>query len=227
MKTEGGAVAVFHKSRNSGHVLIAAHYGPDAQPHSHFVARYRVAGGNSPELQQAEANALGDEDRAAGVLSDRVGRFQSSNESRHRSPRGPLREVVVACEEQGEPATLRLMTNLLDPPAHAIATLYRFRWQVELFFRWLKSYANFGHLISHSREGVQTHFYVTIIAVLLMYLHTGFRPSKYLFALVAQVAAGAASMEEILPILRERERQCDLARQSAARRREKKKQQAN
>ena len=95
---------------------------------------------------------------------------------------------------------------------------YGQRWQVELFFRWLKSYANFGHLISHSRGGVEMHFYVTIIAVLLMYLHTGYRPSKYLFALLGQVAAGAATLDEILPILRERERQRELAHRSAARR---------
>ena len=67
-----------------------------------------------------------------------------------------------------------------------------------------------------------THLYVTIIAVLLMHLHTGYRPSKYMFALVGQVAMGAATLDEIMPILRERERQCELARQSAARRRAKK-----
>jgi hypothetical protein len=92
---------------------------------------------------------------------------------------------------------------------------------VELFFRWLKSYANFTHLISHSREGVLTHLYVTIIAAMLLYLHTGFRPSKYLFVLLGQVAVGAATLDEVLPILRERERQCELARKSAAARRAK------
>jgi len=202
--------------------LVAAHYQGD-EPESHFVARYRLPGGNSPALQDGEECPLGDQDQAAGVQSDRRGFFVSSH-SRHPVPAVELREVMVECEEEGQPVTLRLITNLLDVPAHTVATLYRHRWQIELFFRWLKSYANFGHLISHSRDGVQTHFYVTIIAVLLMYLHTGYRPSKYLFALLGQVAAGAASLEEIMPILRERERQCELARQSAARRREKKQQ---
>ena len=199
--------------------LVAAHYLPnDDKPQAHFVARYRPAGGNSPVLQEADEKELLEKDHAARVVSDRVGYFLTSNASRHPLPRVPLREVVVECEERGEPSTLRLVTNLLEVPAHVVATLYRYRWQVELFFRWLKSYANFGHLISHSREGVETHFYVTIIAVLLMYLHTGYRPSKYLFALVGQVAAGAATLDEVLPILRERERRCELDRQSAARR---------
>ena len=55
----------------------------------------------------------------------------------------------------------------------------------------------------------------------MMYLHTGFRPSKYAMALLAAVGQGA-TLEEILPILQERERQCELARQSAAKRRAKK-----
>ncbi len=54
-------------------------------------------------------------------------------------------------------------------------------------------------------------------------LHTGYRPSKYMFAMLSQVAAGGATLEEIIPILRERERRSELDRQSAARRREKKK----
>lgn len=115
------------------------------------------------------------------------------------------------------------MTSLMDVSAATIALLYRYRWQVELFFRWFKSLANFGHLLSHRREGVLTHLYVTIIAVLLMYLHTDYRPSKYLFALVGQVATGGATMEEILPILRERERRSELVRQSRAHRAAKKK----
>lgn len=204
--------------------LVGAHYDEvDPEPLAYFVARYRPAGGNSPTLQEPEERVLTDADRAAGIRSDRVGYFVSSSSSWQPTHRVRLREVCVEYERAGEQKTLRLVTNLLEASALSIALLYRSRWQVELFFRWLKSYANFGHLISRSRGGVEMHFYVTIIAVLLMYLHTGYRPSKYLFALLGQVAAGAATLEEILPILRERERQCELARRSAARRRAKNK----
>jgi hypothetical protein len=68
---------------------------------------------------------------------------------------------------------------------------------------------------------------VTIIAVLLMHLHTGYRPSKYMFALLSQVAAGAATLDEIMPIFRERERRKELDRASAARRSAKKKSASN
>jgi len=194
----------------------------DTVAKSFFVVRYKQAGGNSPELNDAVDCPLSDADRSAGVISDRVGYFTSDYARRAGISKVLLREVIVLYEEQGKTKTLRLITNLRNVSAKTIALLYRYRWQVELFFRWFKSFGNFGHLISHGRDGVWTHLYVTIIAVLLMHLHTGYRPSKYMFALVGQVAMGVATLDEIMPILRERERQCELARQSAARRRAKK-----
>lgn len=211
----------------SSFALLRAHYteiaegAPEAK--SHFVVRYKKAGVNSPSPSDAVDRPLSDEDLAAGVISDRVGYFTSYSASRDGITEIPLREVILVYEEKGEQKTLRLITNLLDVSAKTVALLYQSRWQVELFFRWLKSIGHFGHLISHSSEGVSTHLYVTIIGVLLMYLHTGYRPSKYMFALLSQVAAGAATLDEILPILRERERRKELDRLSAARRRAKKK----
>lgn len=210
----------------SAYELINAHYqwqDNQKQPKSQFVIRYKPAGGNAPTLVETQARALREEDRAAGVSSDQVGRFRSSNSSRHNILDVELREVLIEYTDQGERKVLRLITNLLDVPAAVIAQLYKYRWQIEMFFRWLKCFGNFNHLISHQREGVLLHFYVAVIATMLMYLHTGYRPSKYLFVLLGQVATGSATWDEILPILRERERQRDLERQSAAKRRAKKK----
>jgi len=206
--------------------LIRAHYESTVDENtvdeplvkSHFVTRFKPAGDNSPALQDALDRPLTEEDRAAGIVSDRVGYFTSDTARRNGIGQLLLREVTLQYEDQGETKTVRLITNLMDVSAATIALLYRYRWQVELFFRWFKSFGNFGHLLSHQREGVLTHVYVTIIAILLMYLHTGFRPSKYMFALVGQVATGTATMEEIVPILRERERRSELDRQSRARR---------
>jgi hypothetical protein len=218
----------------SSFALLRAHYRPTPdskeevlEVKSHFVVRYKKEGGNSPTLSDAADRPLTDEDRAAGVISDRVGYFASDTAQREGISKIPLREVIIPYEENGEPKTLRLITNLLEVSATTIALLYQHRWQIELFFRWFKSIGHFGHLISQSSEGVLTHLYVTIIAVLLMYLHTGYRPSKYMFALLSQVAAGAATLDEIIPILRERERRKELDRASAARRRAKKKAASN
>lgn len=207
----------------SGYELINAHYEPDANApagwsdKAQFVIRYKPAGGNAPELQEAVEQPLTEGDQQAGVLSDRIGVFHGSS-NRHVVLPVPLREVRIQTEDHGKPGVLRLITNLHDIPAATIGLLYRQRWQIELFFRWLKSVANFTHLINHTRQGLLTELYVTLIGVLLMYLHTGYRPSKYLFSLLST----GAGLDELLPILRDRERQSELARQAAARRAAKK-----
>ncbi len=151
------------------------------------------------------------DDLAAGVQSDRLGRLVGSPHARAKRvvPAGQqLREVRVSDPDHPDQSPLRLITSLLDVPAHVIAALYRWRWQIELFFRWLKVHAHFRHLISHSRNGMMLGFHVAVIAVLLMYLRTGRPMSKYAFNLLAYVADGRTTIEHVLPILERREREC-------------------
>lgn len=164
----------------------------------------------------AKSLPLSDQDRAAGVISDRIGRLSGSGDC--QPPGAMLREVVIL--DPNNPAKpLRLLTSILDVAAHVVGELYRWRWKIELFFRWLKVHANFEHLISHSENGVAVGFHIAVIGVLLMYIHTQQPPSKYAYALLGVVAAGQASMDDILPILERRERECELDRQRRARKR--------
>jgi hypothetical protein len=192
--------------------LIAAHAPKSAD----FVMRIRGPGPRCPKLATVEARELTQAAREADVVSDRPVRLEGS--THRKAPDLVLREVVIIPAD--DPANpVYLLTTLLDIDASIIGLLYRYRWQVELFFRWMKSYARFDHLISHNRQGVLLNFYVAVIGVTLMYLQMGHRPSKYLFTMMGMVANGSASPEEILPILRERERRCKLERDRVARRR--------
>jgi hypothetical protein len=214
-----GAIHLYDRGYIS-YSLLAAHYtkGSIDPPTAHFVLRLRQSGSNSPEFKQPVERPLGRTGPKAGIVADRLGRFEGLDDLLGEAV--CLREVVVALDDGTE---LRLLTNLLDLPAEVIATLYRQRWQIELFFRWLKYCANFDHLISHTRSGMQLNLYVVLIGMMLLYLHIDGRPSKYLFNMLQIVSQGGASLEEILPILREREHQCEVARRSAALRRAKKK----
>jgi hypothetical protein len=192
--------------------LIAAH-APEA---ADFVMRIREPGPRCPKLETVETRELTQEARDAGVTSDRLVRLVGSD---HRKPPDmALREVVILPADDPE-NPVSLLTTLLDLDASIIGLLYRHRWQIELFFRWLKSYARFDHLISHNREGVLLNFYVAVIGVTLMYLHMGHRPSKYLLLMMGMVANGSATLEEVMPILRERERRCKMQRDRVARKR--------
>lgn len=62
-------------------------------------------------------------------------------------------------------------------------------------------------------------FYVALIAMLLVYLRTGLRPSKYALNLLGMVAAGTASWEEVRPILEDRMRERELDRMRLERKR--------
>jgi hypothetical protein len=197
--------------------LIGRHLSLSAEVPTPFVMRMRAPGERSPKFVRSESRPTTAEDVRAGVISDSLGRLAGSQH--RRAPEGVLREVIIA--SPGEPGgVVRLLTDLLDVQAWVIGLLYRYRWQVELFFRWLKATAGFRHLLSHRREAIAFEVYVAVIGTLLLALRWESRPSRYAYALLHQVSCGAATAEEILPILAERERRCALDRESQRRRRE-------
>lgn len=153
---------------------------------------------------------------ADAVIRDRGGHLRGCGKS--RPPTQRLREVVLR-RADGEP--LRLLTSLTDPTFSPtlIGALYRHRWQIELFFRWLKSCAHFRHAISHSPNGLGAALYVALIATLLTAIATGRRPSKYALAALQFVAAGLAELEHMLPVLARFERERELASRRRAPRR--------
>lgn len=228
-----GKIYLYDRGYNSL-PLIAEHFclreGAAPEVLSEFVLRLKGDGQTRGTIAGSviEERTLSGRDRAAGVVQDRIVRLRSENAIKLGLQNIDLREVVIAYERDGQTKRLRLLTNLLDVSAETIGQLYRYRWQVELFFRWLKSYGNFRHLISQTKSGMQLNFQLAIISaavigIMLMYLHTGYRPSKYMFPLMGMVANGSATLEEIMPILRDRERQCALARESQRRRNARKK----
>lgn len=160
-------------------------------------------------------------DQTAGVVSDRVGRLQGS--PGHPAPAGLFREILIPyTDRNGISRQMRLLTDLLALPAHLIAALYRHRWQVELFFRWLKMHAHFRHLMSFSRNGITSSFYIAVLAAMLLCLHTQQPLNKYALNLFGSVASGLATPAEVLPILARRTHEKELERQRLARNRAKK-----
>ena len=161
-----------------------------------------------------EERTLNEADREANVVSDRIGHVPGSAGSPGFGDK-LLREVVLTDPRTGKP--VRLLTTLLDVPARIIGLLYRYRWMIELFFKWLKCTANLRHLTSESQNGISMQLYVAVIAVLLMHLRTGRRPSIYATNCINLVASGQMSVAVMLKILERRERERDLDRARIAR----------
>lgn len=91
-----------------------------------------------------------------------------------------------------------LVTNRLDLDADLIALAYRYRWTVELFFRWFKCILGCRHLLSQSENGVQLQVSMALIASLLISLWVGRAPTKRTYELFCFYLSGWASTQEVL-----------------------------
>jgi hypothetical protein len=88
--------------------------------------------------------------------------------------------------------------NLLDLPAEIISLIYRFRWTIELFFRFFKQILGCRHLFFHSQNGIELQTYCAIIACMLLCLWTGRKPTKRTYEMVCYYFLGLASETELL-----------------------------
>jgi len=154
-------------------------------------------------------NALTAGDKEAGVLQDQQVRIPGT---RWASGFGDASFRVVVVFDPVRRQEVRLLTTLLDVPAEMIGKLYRHRWAIELFFRWLKCVAKIKHLFSQSPNGITMQFYVVIIATLLMYLRTGSRPSIYCMVMLSSAASGDLCLEKVPEVLQRIARERELER---------------
>lgn len=102
------------------------------------------------------------------ILADLVVTLpQRMARSRTNPMRRPLREVHVKLDTG---KVLRIVSNDLDASAEAIAGIYRKRWDIELFFRWVKQILKINHLHGRSENAVRTQIAVALIVYLLLRL---------------------------------------------------------
>ena len=104
--------------------------------------------------------------------------------------------IVRTVDRDGKATELWLITDRLDLDAESVALAYRYRWTVELFFRWLKCVLGARHLIAHNRNGVTLQMYAALIVSLLIVLRTGCKPTKRTFEMIQFHLSGWVSDEE-------------------------------
>jgi IS4 transposase len=104
----------------------------------------------------------------SNILSDRIGHLpQRMARNRNNPFYNPVREVRVRITTG---KILRILTNDLDTSARQIADLYKRRWQIELFFRWVKQTLKIRHFLGRSENAVRIQIAVALIAFLLLRL---------------------------------------------------------
>lgn len=130
-------------------------------------------------------------DRAAAI--ERSAWVRLGGQARYRSER--LRVVWVRTPRE----VLPLVTDLgpEELAAGAVALLYKERWRIELFFRWIKCLLGCRHWLAESPEGVAIQLYLALIAAVLVQLYAGVRPDRRLLEMIRWYLVGVASLEEL------------------------------
>jgi hypothetical protein len=122
-------------------------------------------------------------DRAAGIICDQIGTLTGFYSTQDYP--APLRRVRIK-DDEGK--TLVFLTNNTDLPARTIADLYRCRWQVELFFKWIKQHLRIKSFFGTSENAVKSQIWIAVSVYVLV-------------AILKKRLKLSASLYEILQIL--------------------------
>lgn len=176
---------------------------------SNYVCRVR----DNSTYEVIEDRPLDEQAIAAEVISDQIVTIGLSKKPDERADH-PTRLICVTCtphQKRGKgkrrgvgqtgptsDGVLRIVTDLLDVPAHVIAFLYSYRWMIEIFFRFLKQVLGCRHLLSTKSQGIEIQIYAAVICCLLLNQLTGRRPTKWMVTLMALYLQGLATDEDVL-----------------------------
>ena len=137
-------------------------------------------------------------DREAGVGSDeRIKRLGTSHHKNELKDHVLRLIKVQRTNDEGALEVWWLLTNRLDLRAELVVLGYRYRWTVELFFRWLKCVMGCKQLLTTSENGVALQIYTALIASLLIVLWTGRKPTKRTWEMLQFYFQGWASLDEV------------------------------
>jgi len=137
------------------------------------------------------ARPLSQADRQAGIVWDSLMRLGVHGT-------GPVVRVVCV---QAQGHTFHLATSRQDLPAEMIGLIYRHRWEIEVFFKWIKSIFNCRHWLAESPQGVAIQLYTVLIAALLLMLWSGQRPNQRMVQVLRLYFMGWATEKELLGLL--------------------------
>ena len=122
-----------------------------------FVTRTKAG----VQLNRLESRPV---DRSTGIRSDHTVWLRNPQSAAHYPDR--LRRVTFRDPEDGK--VLVFLTNNFDLPAEAIAQLYKLRWRVELFFKWIKQNLRIKHFFGTSDNAVKTQVWIAICVYVLV-----------------------------------------------------------
>ena len=128
----------------------------------HQAGAFFVTRAKSPMAARRVYSAAAD--RTTGVICDQ--RVMLNGYRSTRKYPEHLRRIRFKDAESGK--TLVFLTNNTALPALTIAALYKSRWQVELFFKWIKQHLRIKHFLGTSENAVKTQIWCAIATYVLI-----------------------------------------------------------
>ncbi len=134
-------------------------------------------------------------DKSTGLICDQTIRMTGFYTAKEYPDQ--LRRVRYNDPETGK--RLVFLTNLFHVPALMIAMLYRSRWMVELFFKWIKQHLRIKRFFGTSRNAVKTQIWIAVsVYVLVAIVKKQLAPKRNLYTLLQILSL---SLFEKMPIL--------------------------
>ena len=160
---------------------------------SSFVGRVK----DNTAFVVAKERPLDDAANAAGIVRDVVLARLGTDRHKDVLERSVRLVIVRRHQSDGTPEELWLLTDRLDLPADLVALAYRYRWTVELFFRWFKQVLGCRHLLALDANGVAIQVYMALITSLLVVLWTGRKLNRRTWEMIQFYLSGWATLEEL------------------------------
>lgn len=156
-------------------------------------------------FEVVEEKPLTQKDRDAGVASDQMAKLGTRPEKN-----APLVRIICIDKPSLE-EPLWLVTNQSDGTkmsAAEVAEIYHQRWEIELFFRWLKCIfqePKQWHWFAESEKGANIQVYLSLIAALLIAKKIGKLPNKRIMEAIHFYLAGICDAEELMAAIEREE----------------------
>ncbi len=137
-------------------------------------------------------------DPASGVRSDQIIWLRNLSSIRHYPDK--LRRIHYMDADTGK--SLIFLTNHLALPARTIALLYKSRWQIELFFKWIKQHLRIKHFYGVSVNAVKTQIWISIcVYVLVAIVKKQVRSQLSLYSILQILSVNAFEQEPLHQVL--------------------------
>jgi hypothetical protein len=139
-------------------------------------------------------------DSSTGVRSDQI--VWLRNLSSIQNYPDKLRRIHYVDDETNK--SLVFLTNNLELPALTIALLYKSRWKVELFFKWIKQHLCIKHFYGTSDNAVKTQIWISVcVYVLVAIVKKQLHSQRSLYSILQVLSVNAFSKEPLDQVLKE------------------------